>query len=55
VPEDPVLVDDLRRDLLRAADEVGAARSAARFEGLALIGGQPRSRPIRSIIAANGG
>ena len=56
VAEDLVLEEDLLDHLLRAADEV-ARRAASRAASNCsrVIGGQPRSRPIRFIIAANGG
>ena len=54
VAEDLVLEEDLLDDLLRAADEVRAAQRRGGVVVLArVIGGQPRSRPIRFIIAAN--
>ena len=53
VAEDLVLEEDLLDDLLRAADEQSAPRSAREASNCSrVIGGQPRSRPIRFIIAA---
>ena len=56
VAEELVLEEDLLDDLLRAADEVRAAAAWPRRRSLARVcGGQPRSRPISSIIAATYG
>ena len=56
VPEDLVLEEDLLDHLLRAADEVRAALRPRRLERRPLeVGGQPRSRPMRSIVRLNAG
>ena len=56
VAEELVLEEDLLDHLLRAADHQRAARRrAARRTAARVIGGQPRSRPIRFIIAGVGG
>ena len=56
VAEELVLEEDLLDHLLRAADEAARrAARAARRSAARVIGGQPRSRPMRFIIAAKDG
>ena len=54
-PKSRVLGEDLLRHLVGVADEVGALGPAARLRRRrGSVGGQPRSRPIRSIIRGEG-
>jgi hypothetical protein len=55
VAENLILEEDLFDHLLRTVHEVGSAKGPRPLDLLPRHGGHPRSRPIPSIVAANGG